>query len=186
MTEDSKLLTALKTTVYKQLTQNVKSTDADSDYVARRHREMVDLFITEYLTPVLKENDKFELERLGNYFKVFTEGKMSQRANKMPFHPFQESQETLDKVVEYLETLEIEDYYNHSRDFIQGCFVIISNWYRNIMMNKRIDTVYNVLPPHKWYNAVVKIEQEEAKQTSLPENVQKIMNRIKVYGTLNF
>ena len=183
---NSKLLTALKTTVYKQLTQNVRSTDADSDIVARHHRDLVDQFINEFLTPVLEsETGKFEIDRLGNYFKVFLEGKMSQRENKVPFVPFG-TENSFEKVVSYLETLEMEDYYNHSRDFIQGCFVIISNWFRNVISQNRVDTIYNVLPPHEWYNAVVKSEQDEAKNISMPDNVKTIMTRIKVYGTLNF
>lgn len=181
---------SIKSSIRKQLTQNVRSKDEDSDVVVRHHRDTVEQFIQEFVTPVLenKENSEnspdFKMDRLGNYYKVFVEGKMYQGSFKDPFDPLNQDRNNLDKVVGYLENVSMEDYYSLSREFIQGCFVVISNWLRNRMMESRIE-VYKTFPPEQWYTEIVKLETNQNPE-DIPENIQKIMNRIKIYGALNF
>lgn len=202
---------SFKTSVRKALTQRLpKSANDEQNVVLKNYHDQVELFIKEVVVPIVhrEEEEKqveheidtskpqgdtdpvafltkdaggFSLEDVPKYFAVYRQG-LASRNKKTPFNPIETTEETVNKIVDYFDNLQIDQYYDHTQKFIQDSFVVVSTWYREQTLEILNNEVFTKYSPDKWFTEMEAIKEN---LNTMPEKAQKVLQRLQLFMSGN-
>jgi len=117
----------------------------------------VDSFWEKVVIPLRQTND-FDPNKIKWYFEIYKEGLEAHTCRKNPFTFVEITQEQIEEIVEFYNNKTLKEYLNLGMTFISNTFTILSSWYRDQLVQHRLETIYNSQEPVNWIKTA---EQEE-------------------------
>lgn len=140
----------------------------------------VDEFWDSVVIP-LKALSKFNGNKINWYFEIYKEGLEARKVAKNPFLFVGITTDKIQSMVVFFKEKSPLEYIDLGTSFLSNCFSLLTSWYRDQLILKRLKTIYSSNSPHEW---ILTAEKEEhgimsEQVTSIPE-VAAILNTIKL------
>ncbi len=162
------------------LLKNVDVTKKDpvikllNNYLIQR----VDDFWDTVIVPLRRES-KFDGNKINWYFEIYKEGLEAHKVSENPFKFVNITKDNVKETVRFLKDKTVIQYLDLGTSFLTSCFSLLSSWYRDQLVLKRLEHIYGNSDPYKW---IIRAEEEEngimREQTGDTPEVSKILNNI--------
>jgi len=129
----------------------------------------------------LEQEGLFNPNKLRWYFEVYKEGIEANRVINNIFPFINISDNVVNDIISFYNHKTIEEYMELGSTYLSNTFMVLSAWYRNQMIMKRLKYIYKSEKPVEWIKEAEKEEWGKMTETvTLSPELYKIMENIKI------
>lgn len=122
--------------------------------------ERVDKFWDDVVVPLQKDNH-FDGNKIQWYFEIYKEGHEAKKVKNHPFIYLETSQDKLEELISTFQGKTVEEYIDFGTSYLSNAYTLLTSWKRDMLVLKRLETIYSSSNPCHWIYAAEKDEKNE-------------------------